>query len=309
MPIHCVRQPVILMGMSRSGTTLVAELLSRFGLFLGYYLRKDQESTFFYSANNDLLRRVHACWDHPAPMRDFFQDQRAVEMTTRCLEADLMSYRLVRFLGTAQYLRRGGLGRLDQPWGWKDPVNVFTLPLWLKLFPQAKVVFIVRNGVDAANSLAIREQKLASRRKREFPRQFSKIGIQSKLARAGFKGAVRCLSLEGCFSLWEEYNAQAHENLSAIKNDRIIIRYESFLADPKRHLLDLLCFCEVGLKDGADLDSAVETLDPGRAHAFVRDPYLISFYEKVKASCWMAQFGYANLPSDCGLDSSVFSNL
>ena len=27
------------------------------------------------------------------------------------------------------------------PWGWKDPRNSITLPLWLRLYPEAKIIF------------------------------------------------------------------------------------------------------------------------------------------------------------------------
>jgi hypothetical protein len=44
-------------------------------------------------------------------------------------------------------------------WGWKDPRNSITLPVWLKLFPDARVIHIVRNGVDVAESLYRRQQR------------------------------------------------------------------------------------------------------------------------------------------------------
>ena len=59
------------------------------------------------------------------------------------------------FLGWKRYLAYRSLERFDQPWGWKDPRNVFTLPLWLRVFPEAKIIYIVRNGVDVAASLLV----------------------------------------------------------------------------------------------------------------------------------------------------------
>jgi len=48
-------QPVILLGMHRSGTSLVARLLDELGLFQGAELQDDHESTHFLAVNELLL--------------------------------------------------------------------------------------------------------------------------------------------------------------------------------------------------------------------------------------------------------------
>ncbi len=85
MAIQCVRQPIIIMGMARSGTTLISDLLHRLGLFIGpRRIQVDQEATYFYSVNWMLLKRVHGYWDNPAPMRYFLKNCTAVDLTIRC---------------------------------------------------------------------------------------------------------------------------------------------------------------------------------------------------------------------------------
>ena len=44
--------------------------------------------------------------------------------------------------------------------GWKDPRNTFTLDLWLKLFPNAKIINIMRHPLDVSQSLLVRQNKL-----------------------------------------------------------------------------------------------------------------------------------------------------
>ena len=52
---------------------------------------------------------------------------------------------------------------LTQPhfgWGWKDPRTSLLLPLWGKIFPNAQVVHIYRNGHYVALSLLKRDMRL-----------------------------------------------------------------------------------------------------------------------------------------------------
>ena len=46
--------------------------------------------------------------------------------------------------------------------------TVATLPIWLSLFPEARLIYIVRHGVDVASSLMVRERKLLQKRKERF---------------------------------------------------------------------------------------------------------------------------------------------
>ena len=64
------RAPVILLGMHRSGTTMMSRLLETLGLFQGSRLEENHEATFFMNVNKALMLRIHGHWDHPAPMRE-----------------------------------------------------------------------------------------------------------------------------------------------------------------------------------------------------------------------------------------------
>jgi hypothetical protein len=296
MALRCVRQPTILMGMARSGTTLLTDLLYRLGLFIG---RKrivvDQEAKYFVSVNDTLLKRVHGYWDNPAPMRAFLKLEDAVSSTVRCMEEDIRSPRIASFLGWKQYVTYRSIEAFDKPWGWKDPRNVFTLPLWLRLFPGAKIVYIIRNGIDVAESLLTLERKVVARRERRSKRAAGHVSLRSRLERGGFKGAARCLDLGGGFSLWEEYLAQAEESLLAIPNDRKVLRYEDFLANPVDGLGELAAFCALNGIGRQKLSDVVALIDRSRSYAFLSDLRLRSFYQQVKDSPWMARYQYTNL--------------
>jgi hypothetical protein len=285
MKIDSARQPVIILGMHRSGTSMISQLLDDLGLFVGRQLQDDHESTYFLDINDQLLSRVNAGWDNPMPLLQFLGCEPAVRMTTRALAADVSSRSITKFL------RHGRLKSFDKPWGWKDPRTVFTLPIWLALFPQARLVYIVRNGIDVAKSLMVREQKLLALRIERFEQRMKRRSLRTCLDRAGYKGSPRCLTLQGAFDLWVEYLQQADRNLHGLTNAVHILRYEDMLGDAKKHLPELASFC--GLEPGEKrIATAIEQIDGSRALAFKHDPVLAAFYEQVKQNPWMMKFGY-----------------
>lgn len=294
IPVPVARPPVILLGMHRSGTSLIARLLDELGLFQGADLQEDHESTYFLDVNDTLMRRIGAAWDNPGPTRPFLEDPAALDLTARCFAADLASGRLKGYLGLKRYLKTCTLQKLDGPWGWKDPRTIFTLPAWLRLFPGAKLVYIVRNGVDVAASLRVRERRELARRVEQFDAKARQLNKHSVLERAGFKGSARCLTLAGGFDLWQEYVAQAETVTAFLPNERLIVSYEAFLADPSTQLPRLAAFC--GLDAPADaISKAVRSVNAGRGNAFLNDPELKAFYETARDHFWMKQYGYSDL--------------
>jgi hypothetical protein len=284
--IKTARQPVIILGMHRSGTSMISELLDELGLFVGQHVQDDHESTFFLDINEKIMSRVNAAWDFPTPLLAFLACDDAIRMTTAAVAADLSSRRIKGFLG------KGSLESFDKPWGWKDPRSVFTLPLWLKLFPEAKLVYIVRNAIDVAKSLMVREKKLLKLRCDRFDFRMARRSFRSYLDRAGYKGSPRCLTLQGGFDLWVEYVQQAEVNLSELSNPIHILKYEDMLAAPHANLPALAKFC--GLDPArSQIEKAIEQIDGTRGSAFKSDPMSAAFYEKVKDNVWMKEFGYS----------------
>lgn len=293
MPIQCANPPVIITGVARSGTTMLASLLSNLGLFLGDRMVEDHEARFFFKINRTILKQVHGDWDNPSPMRFFYQDPGSIAETIRCMEMDIQSWRIADFLGWKQLREFGSLARYNRPWGWKDPRTIFTLPLWLEIFPQSKVVYIVRNGVDVASSLKIMETKTMARRHARNRQVLKLFKRQTSLERYGVKGAVRCLHLQGGFSLWEESVAMAEEVLAPLGERKLVIRYEDFLVEPAQHLLKLREFCLLDERANDLVEHLAATVNAKRANAFLTDPELGEFYHRVRESRWMERYGYA----------------
>ena len=288
MIMKVARQPIIILGMHRSGTSMVTEFLQAQGLFIGKKLEDNHESVFFVDLNTQIMQRSSATWDYPKPVLDFFACKDAVNMTAAALAEDLSSRQIKHFFN------QGRLDTYTQPWGWKDPRTVFTLPLWLRLFPQAKLIYIVRNGIDVAKSLMVREKKLLTTRTARFDRRMKKLSLRSHLDRAGYKGSPRCLSMQGGFDLWSEYMQQADENLHDLNNEILTVRYEDILQHPQKHLAELANFC--GLKVATEtIEQASGQIDNSRALAFADDPELSAFYQRVKQNQWMTRFDYGTI--------------
>ncbi len=275
---------------------MLADLLSDLGLYLGgNNVQEDSEASYFFRANRKILLHIHGHSDNPSPMRYFYRNKDAVEATTQSLEADARSWRIAKFLGWGRFLKYRSLERFDQPWGWKDPQNVFTLSLWLKVFPNSKVIYIVRNGVDVASSLRIMEQRDIRKRQKRSQRVSYVLRGKSSLEQHGFKGAVRHLYLDGGFSLWEEYMAQAEEVLASANISKLVIRYEDFLSSPVERLFELRDFCGLAGHSNLFIENLAKEVDKSRAHTFLKDPQLREFYSQVEGSPWMKRNGYAGL--------------
>lgn len=269
-----MRAPVIFIGMHRSGTSMLARLLEELGIFLGAIKDENHEALFFRDLNEWLLAQCGGRWDNPTAFaKHFWRNAETVKWTELYLRDLLASPRAIRFLG-ARYAVRGMCG-LDTAWGWKDPRNTFTLPLWLRIFPDAKVVSIERNGVDVAQSLRAREINILNDAPRFYRR--NRLAFFFRLRRSGFAHSPRCLVLEDGFALWEEYTSQARAAISQVPAERALtLRYEDVLADPVNWLGQSAGFC--GLKVSQNqIERAVKNIRTDRAKAYESDVELANF--------------------------------
>ena len=286
-------QPIIVIGMHRSGTGLLAGILRDLGVHMGFRREANQESTFFLRLNEELLRATGASWDRPEPLLDLLREEGSLEDR---LVADvgrrLASLAAISYLGPRRFLACRSIAGLDGRWGWKDPRNTLTLPLWLKLFPAAKVIHIYRNGVDVAASLKARSDAYSRRRE-------NGLGIVRALSRLRgiFYPRVRdsglCRTLDAGFGLWETYTGVADAHLAGLgEGRRLAISYERLATQPAAHL-ETLCRFTDSACDRKTLDSITARLAPSRAFRYEADAELRAFYEAVRERPQMKQYSYA----------------
>src|SRR5207244_12052098 len=111
-------------------------------------------------------------------------------------------------------------------------VTTYTLPLWLDLFPEAKVIHLYRHGVDVAQSLRMRAE-----RGQEAVRR--RLHVSRKLLYWHW----RIIPLERGFALWEAYVREARHHVRALGHHAYELQYEDLLADPEPALRALVAFC------------------------------------------------------------------
>jgi hypothetical protein len=243
--------PIILIGMHRSGTTMLARQLEALGVFMGKKKEGNHESIFFLNINRWLMAQTGGSWDNPQSIHYLLENKDA-----RRLAADYIDRYLLRtpqafaYLGWRKYVRHRSPFQLDIPWGWKCPLNTFTLPIWLDLFPHAKVIHIYRHGVDVANSL--RQRGRRGLNPSRFNRLYYKLPLLHAIRpKSGEFIRVRCDSLEGGLSLWEEYFAEARAQVSALKDRALELKYETLLCEPEEVLKEVAAFCKLPVNAAA----------------------------------------------------------
>ena len=136
---------VLIGGMHRSGTSLLARMLNQLGMYLGPEEKmmpaaKDNPEGFwenldFVKLNNQLLEHFAGAWDLvpelPEKWFDLAELQPLFEQAQNIIQ---------QFSG-------------HDFWGWKDPRNSITWPFWQKLLPEARFILMVRHPLEVARSL------------------------------------------------------------------------------------------------------------------------------------------------------------
>lgn len=271
------RFPLIIIGMHRSGTSMLARLLREAGLFLGWRTQPDHdEARFFQGLNNWAMHQATADWDAPGRIDDLLDNPTAQAAAVDYLRLSTQSPRAVTFLGPRRYLRTRGMAGLDEPWGFKDPRSTFTLPLWLEVFPEARVLHVTRHGLDVAESLRVREREFLARRVQTYQskqRRYRYIAAHALLSKG-----LSVLDVERGLALWDDYVARSSAHVRQLGERALEFRYEDFLASPTEIGEQLLDFC--GLTAPASSAAWLDSIDASRAFAFVAQPELVSLAQR-----------------------------
>jgi len=288
------KQPIIIIGMHRSGTTMVALLLQQLGLFLGENLDPNCEPKYFIRLNDWLLKEAGGAWDQPNAMEKFYTAGEAfIDLNVDYLREMLSTWPVTGYTGKLSYLKGETPFNMEKMWGWKDPRNTITLPIWLRLFPEAKVLHIYRNGIDVASSLQVRAQRELSEAIAVHERLKRMGRYKFGIKRFGFVESSRVLNLQNAFSLWEEYLEYAFR-YDAMIGDRILhVRYETLLEEPLSSLGDICKFCELP-NDVDSLSSVITNIKGERRLAFQQNSELMEFYQQVRERPMMSRLDYAS---------------
>lgn len=137
---------IVILGMHRSGTSAVAQLVCEGGASFGDHLISGADDN----------------------VQGFFEDKRLVEINEQCLghhgmSWDVVSFRSLDFLPDHFAAQRlvSELSNRSPVWAIKDPRLCLTLPLWLPLIDQvasAQFVLVIRHPLAVARSLLKRNE-------------------------------------------------------------------------------------------------------------------------------------------------------
>jgi hypothetical protein len=134
------------LGMMRTGTSVVARILELVGIHLG---SSDQlletnranptgfwEHRAVIGLNDEILARFGGTWYEPPELPPGWEeDKRLADLRSRFVESILPEL------------------SARSPWGWKDPRTSLTPPFWLGLVPSLGCIVCLRHPVEAARSL------------------------------------------------------------------------------------------------------------------------------------------------------------
>ncbi len=286
--------PIIIIGMSRSGTGILAKMLEDLGLFIGKSKDRNHEAWFFIDLNMWLLEQSSGGLENPQAIKHLLEDKEAKRLFAEFASYTMKTPRVISYLGLKKYLSYRTPANLDIPWGWKDPRNTFTLPFWLDIFPDAKVIHIYRHGVDVANSLKVSQQKGLERlrMKDSLYKNLYWYYLANKFIPNRKKFVyLRCASLENAISMWEEYLNEARAHVAALESRAIEIKYEDLMQQPTEELKKLTEFCKLQAAD-SQIRLASKLADKSRAYAYINNTELKEFAEQREIKKRLKAKGY-----------------
>ena len=137
--------PIIVLGVERSGTSVVAEMIHRWGAYAG-----DQEKLHQADAH-----APRGYWEY-LPVWDLLEELGEFETGATWWALDFQK-RMADKASVPTYRSRAmelisEMSQADRPWFWKDPALSHFLPFWQKLWGDVAYVITVRNPHDVAVS-------------------------------------------------------------------------------------------------------------------------------------------------------------
>lgn len=278
--------PIIIVGMHRSGTTMITKMLENLGLFVGAEKEINNEALFFWNINNWIFDLHTATAEKPYNLR--YKNPACEKVIIESLEHFIQSNKKKQYLGnyTSNYK---SIKELDFPYGWKDPKNTYTIDFWKHIFPNSKIIHIYRNPIDSVSSYIERDLVL----KNKFEWNWKKKLKRDLLISKNFHQNFRLTTIEEGYDLWHEYVSKA----LSLKNeftDYIEIKYEDFLENPFENLHKLVVFSGLNVNDDA-IKIETQNIKKDRSYAFLNNPEYTAIYQKLKSEPIMQQLGYDNL--------------
>lgn len=221
-------QPIIVLGVERSGTSVVAEMVHRWGAYAGpseklhkadaHAPRGYWEFLPLWDLLADLadLDTGATWWD-----RDFQQriEKKANDPASRERAAELMAE-----------MHKGG------PWFWKDPALSHFLPFWKQMWGEAIYIITVRNPLDIA------------------------VSWQKFIMPSNMKVRISFVAMN--LLRWQHIMTQILQHTEDVKH-RLFLGYEDIVHQPRAQAEKLACFLNLKFRKQISPDQAmVDVVEP-----------------------------------------------
>ena len=242
-----MKAPVLIIGAHRSGTSATARALELLGLQIGQLLDSHCEPKALQQLHEDYLRRVGASWHNPGPFLERIQTAEGERDCTEYLRANSNAH-FAKIFAYRNNLEGWWLRlrlKSGAPWGWKEPRTTLFGPMWLKIFPGARVVHVVRDALAVAESIRERELKFQA---------------------AGDPPTPKLADLNYGRQLVEAY-VRAGERL-ANSQDYRRLQFEDLQANPPAMLEQLADFCRLRVST-EQLANAAASIRPARVKSTI----------------------------------------
>lgn len=276
--------PFVVIGMHRSGTSLVSRILDKSGIMMGKDLQTDHESKFFIQLNKWIYQNAGADWARPKALEELIDYAPARKQVEEYLRIRIASSSSKKFSGRNL---KNGLFDMDSKWGWKDPRNGPSLPIWKDIWPEMKIIHVVRHGVDVAASLHSRSLKNWTEDEGRF-KKWTKM-YKWRSSKSPIRKGQRAATLSHALEFWAEQMDVEKKVIQSYENV-LEIRYEDLLISPAVVLKDIWNY--IGKETDEKLLREIETMvDYSRAFAYKQNEELSVFAQENESI--LERFGYS----------------
>ena len=139
-------QPILILGMHRSGTSFLANLMQSLGVFIGDDLVGAQKGNprGHFEARPMLEFHQRLIAARTSGKRKAFDEDMLVQEP---LSQDLSEEERAEAVSLIEAMRRPG------PWGWKEPRTCLFLDAWLDLLPGSRLLLVYRHPLEVQQSM------------------------------------------------------------------------------------------------------------------------------------------------------------
>ena len=158
------------------------------------------------------------------------------------------------------------------PWGWKDPRNTFTLKIWLKIFPQAKVLNIERHPLDTSLSLLNRQnilKKIDLKMKSRFYYPLTNI---LSISHSSLISSTLINDFDDCLKITRDYINESKINKDKYNENILNITYEDLLTNPLKTIEKIFKHCNISINND-QINTFIKSIDSSNISKYKKENF------------------------------------